>query len=71
MLELFVVQLYPAFCLTVADYPVQKLEGLVVVSGVAEVPKPVDVYWHCGQCNSGGDGEPKVAGVSKEGASNC
>lgn len=48
--------------LAIPDHPVEEVERMLLIDGIAGDSDPVDEDWSCRKDNSGGDGEVEVGG---------
>jgi hypothetical protein len=59
-----------AFSFSVADHPVEEVQGVLFIDGVSGDPEPIDDDRHGRQDHSGGNGEVEISGECEQRATN-
>ena len=57
---------HKALGLAIPDHPVEEVEGMLLIDGIAGDSDPIDEDWSCGEDDSGGNGEVEVGGEGEE-----
>lgn len=68
-LELFSVSLGEAFCWSVTDYPVQKIEGMLLIFRISGNSEPIYRHWHNSEHESCGNREVEECRICEKSCS--